>query len=150
MIKRVQTFAEYSFCNFPAFTECRSELIPLRIKYLILWFMFLAPWHTCSLATVLFMRRAPRWLSAIDPQTPNIMKNIVPLRSLSRNDCLTHKRWDGKIRNTNIINSLISLSVYTGCPKKKRNGGFSVHCELKVLNILTSLGKASSAEENDA
>ena len=33
--------------------------------------------------------------------------------------------------------------------QKKRNGGFSVHCELKVLNIWTSIGKASSAEEND-
>ena len=33
---------------------------------------------------------------------------------------------------------------------KKRNGGFSVQCELKVLNIFTSLDKASSAEENDA
>ena len=32
---------------------------------------------------------------------------------------------------------------------KKRNGGFSVQCELEVLNILTSLDKASSAEEND-
>ena len=33
--------------------------------------------------------------------------------------------------------------------QKKRNGGFSVHCELKVLYIFTSVDKASSAEEND-
>ena len=32
---------------------------------------------------------------------------------------------------------------------KKRNGGFSVHCELKVVNIFTSPYKVSSAEEND-
>ena len=32
---------------------------------------------------------------------------------------------------------------------KKRNGGFSVHCEQKVVNIFTSLYKVSSAEEND-
>ena len=35
-----------------------------------------------------------------------------------------------------------------GVPKK-RNGGFSVHCERKVLYVFTSLDKASSAEEND-
>ena len=34
--------------------------------------------------------------------------------------------------------------------QKKRNGGFSVHCELKVLFIFTSLDGASPAEENDA
>ena len=33
--------------------------------------------------------------------------------------------------------------------QKKRNGGFPVQCELKVLNIFTSLDKATSAEEND-
>ena len=38
---------------------------------------------------------------------------------------------------------------YTGCPKKTRNGGFSVPCILKVVYFLTSLDKASSAEEND-
>ena len=32
---------------------------------------------------------------------------------------------------------------------KKRNAGFSVHCEQKVVNIFTSLYKVSSAEEND-
>ena len=32
---------------------------------------------------------------------------------------------------------------------KTRNGGFSVHCEQKVVNIFTSLYKVSSAEEND-
>ena len=36
--------------------------------------------------------------------------------------------------------------AYTGCPK---NGGFSVPCILKVVYFLTSLDKASSAEEND-
>ena len=41
------------------------------------------------------------------------------------------------------------LYHYTGCPPKKRNGWFSVHCELKVPYIFTSLNKASSAEEND-
>ena len=35
-----------------------------------------------------------------------------------------------------------------GVPKK-RNGGFSVSCELKISYFLTSLDKASSAEEND-
>ena len=34
--------------------------------------------------------------------------------------------------------------------QKKRNGGFSIPCELKVLCVYTSLDKASSAEENDA
>ena len=33
--------------------------------------------------------------------------------------------------------------------QKKRNGGFSVPCELKVLYIFTSLDKTTSAEEND-
>ena len=33
--------------------------------------------------------------------------------------------------------------------QKKRNGGFLVHCELKVLHIFISLDRASSAEEND-
>ena len=33
--------------------------------------------------------------------------------------------------------------------QKKRNGGFSVQYELKVLNIFILLEKASSAEEND-
>ena len=33
--------------------------------------------------------------------------------------------------------------------QKKRNGGFSVHCELIVWYIFTPLDKASSAEEND-
>ena len=33
--------------------------------------------------------------------------------------------------------------------QKKRNGGFSVHCELKVLYLFTSLDEAFSAEEND-
>ena len=32
--------------------------------------------------------------------------------------------------------------------QKKRNGGFSVHCELKVLYIFISLDRVSSAEEN--
>ena len=36
-----------------------------------------------------------------------------------------------------------------GVPKKKRNGGFSVPCILKVVYFLTPLDKASSAEEND-
>ena len=33
--------------------------------------------------------------------------------------------------------------------QKNRNGGFSVPCILKVVYFLTSLDKASSAEEND-
>ena len=33
--------------------------------------------------------------------------------------------------------------------QKKWNGGFLVHCELKVLHMITSLDRASSAEEND-
>ena len=33
--------------------------------------------------------------------------------------------------------------------QKKRNGGFAVHCELKVLYLFTSLDQTSSAEEND-
>ena len=40
--------------------------------------------------------------------------------------------------------------VYTGCPPKKWNGWFLVLCKLKVSYLLTSLNKASSAEENDA
>ena len=35
-----------------------------------------------------------------------------------------------------------------GVPKK-RNGGFSVHCKLKMSYVLTSLYEAPSAEEND-
>ena len=38
--------------------------------------------------------------------------------------------------------------IIPGVPKK-RNGGFSVHCELKVLYYFTSLDRSSSAEEND-
>ena len=34
--------------------------------------------------------------------------------------------------------------------QKKRNGEFSVHCELKVLYIFTALDGTSSAKENDA
>ena len=33
--------------------------------------------------------------------------------------------------------------------QKKRNGGFSVPSELKVLYLFTSLDQTSSAEEND-
>ena len=33
--------------------------------------------------------------------------------------------------------------------QKKRNGGFSVPCKLKVLYLFTSLDQTSSAEEND-
>ena len=40
-------------------------------------------------------------------------------------------------------------SYIPGVPKKKRNGGFSVPCELKVLYYFTPLDKASSAEEID-
>ena len=40
------------------------------------------------------------------------------------------------------------LALYRVSPKK-RNGGFSVPCELKVLYYFTPLDKASSAEEND-
>ena len=43
----------------------------------------------------------------------------------------------------------VSYPIYR-VSQKKRNGGFSVHCELKVLFIFTSLDGASSAEENDA
>ena len=41
-----------------------------------------------------------------------------------------------------------SLHIYR-VSQKKRNGGFSVPCELKVLYIFTSLDKTSSGEEND-
>ena len=33
--------------------------------------------------------------------------------------------------------------------QKKRNGGFLVHCELKVLHVFIALYRASSAEENN-
>ena len=33
--------------------------------------------------------------------------------------------------------------------QKKRNGGFSAPCQLKVLYLFTSLGQTSSAEENN-
>ena len=33
--------------------------------------------------------------------------------------------------------------------QKKRNGGFLVHCELKVLYLFRSLDQTSSAEEID-
>ena len=36
-----------------------------------------------------------------------------------------------------------------GVPEKEQNGGFLVHCELKVLHMFISLDRASSAEEND-
>ena len=42
-----------------------------------------------------------------------------------------------------------STCIYRVSQKKKRNGGFSIPCELKVLCIFTSVDKASSAEEND-
>ena len=43
---------------------------------------------------------------------------------------------------------IIFLLVYR-VSQKKRNGGFSVHCELKVLYLFKSLDQTSSAEEND-
>ena len=46
----------------------------------------------------------------------------------------------------NLCNALI-CQLYR-VSQKKRNGGFSVHCELKVLYIFMSLDSVSSAEEN--
>ena len=43
----------------------------------------------------------------------------------------------------------IKLELYIPGVPKKRNGGFSVPCYLKVLYLFTLLDKASSAEEND-
>ena len=40
-------------------------------------------------------------------------------------------------------------SIVYRVSQKKRNGGFSVHCGLKVLYLFTSLDQTSSAEEND-
>ena len=42
----------------------------------------------------------------------------------------------------------LSVTLYR-VSQKKRNGGFSVPCELKVLYLFTSLDQTSSAEEND-
>ena len=41
----------------------------------------------------------------------------------------------------------IAIQLYR-VSQKKRNGAFSVHCELKVLLIFISLDRVSSAEEN--
>ena len=38
---------------------------------------------------------------------------------------------------------------YTGCSRKSGTVDFSVHCELKVLYLFTSLDQTSSAEEID-
>ena len=43
----------------------------------------------------------------------------------------------------------LPLCVLYRVSQKKRNGGFSVPCELKVLYFFTSLDQTSSAEEND-
>ena len=60
-------------------------------------------------------------------------------------------RWTSVIRPSIIQISLLSgqdLALYQ-VSQKKRNGGFSVPFELKVLYLFTLLDKASSAEEND-
>ena len=44
----------------------------------------------------------------------------------------------------------MNLNLIYRVSQKKRNGGFLVHCELKVLYIFILLDGASSAEENDA
>ena len=54
-----------------------------------------------------------------------------------------------QLRYTKIISDLIIQQFYTGCPINQRNGGFTVHCELKDVNIFTSTYKVFSAEEND-
>ena len=46
------------------------------------------------------------------------------------------------------LSLIFSLRLYRVF-QKKRNGGFSVPCELNVLYYFTPLDKASSAEEND-
>ena len=55
--------------------------------------------------------------------------------------------WNDYIRN---IHTSVSrgIGVLYRVSQKKRNGGFSVHCELKVINIFISLDRSSSAEEN--
>ena len=44
--------------------------------------------------------------------------------------------------------SVVPWTLYR-VSQKKRNGGFSVHCELKVLYLFTRLDQTSSREEND-
>ena len=50
----------------------------------------------------------------------------------------------------NAISLLLPFSYYKEdiyrVSQKKRNGGFLVHCELKVLHIFISLDRASSAQ----
>ena len=60
----------------------------------------------------------------------------------------------GKILATPLpLKSLRVDSHYNECiyrvSQKKRNGGYSVPCELKGLYLFTSLGQTSSAEENN-
>ena len=57
----------------------------------------------------------------------------------------TENKWSEvslSIPNTCILSVLYRVS------HKKRNGGFLVHCELKVLHMFILLDRASSAEEN--
>ena len=52
---------------------------------------------------------------------------------------------------SNVLSKGSRISRISGIPgvKKKWNGRFSVPCDLKILYFLTSLNKASCAEEND-
>ena len=54
----------------------------------------------------------------------------------------------GKMQSWVCANELQMNYIYR-VSQKKRNGGFSVHCELKVLYLFTSLDQTSFAEEND-
>ena len=67
-------------------------------------------------------------------------------------DVRTHQNDDSALKQNCNVMSLVCLYLsiyYTGCPKKKRKGRFSVPCELKISYFFTLLDKASSAEEND-
>ena len=55
-------------------------------------------------------------------------------------------RWPDKQKKKKKI--MIDIIWLYRVSQKKRNGGFSVHCELKVINIFISLDRSSSAEEN--
>ena len=66
----------------------------------------------------------------------NLCQNMIHFDAVGFSECCSEE-----------VMFLLTLGVYR-VSQKMQNGGFSVHCERKVLYIYISLDRASSAEEN--
>ena len=73
--------------------------------------------------------------------------SVFPLTSMEYNDVLP-KQFLSRM-SVDAYNFAWKKSTLYRVSHKKRNGGFSVHCERKVINNFTSPYKVFSAEEND-